>query len=234
MATRCAHVEALFHALSQWDRRAAAPVVNQELRTDPGPEAVRKWLPTGLSIAAALGWSLFVAVHGNQVDIDVYRFGGRHVFHPDLYTARLGTLYFTYTPFAALAFALPSLTLSTLTFQVLWALANMVALAGLIYLSIRVTVPQLGRRRAVQWALLLLTPALLLDPVFIRHRAGSDQPGADPDDHVGPGGKPQGRIPQPARGRGDRDRSRDQAHSFDLRPLPASHSPVSSCVQRRC
>jgi alpha-1,2-mannosyltransferase len=128
---------------------------------------LRGWLPVGISVALALGWALFVAVHGNQVDIDVYRFGGRQVFHPDLYSARLGTLYFTYTPFAALVFSLPSLILSTTTLQVLWALTNMVALAGLIYLSIRIISPQLEQRRAARWALLLLTPALLLDPVFI-------------------------------------------------------------------
>jgi alpha-1,2-mannosyltransferase len=118
-------------------------------------------------VAAALGWALFVAVHGNQVDIDVYRFGGRHIFHPDLYSARLGTLYFTYTPFAALVFALPSLILNTLSLQVMWALTNLAALAGLTYLSIRITLPRLGPRRSAQWALLLLTPALALDPVFI-------------------------------------------------------------------
>ncbi len=132
-----------------------------------GNAALRRWLVVGLSVAAALGWSLFVAVHGNQVDIDVYRFGGRHVLHPDLYSARLGTLYFTYTPFAALVFALPSLTLNTLALQVVWALTNLLALAGLIYLSIRITMPALDRRDTAYRALLLLTPALLLDPVFI-------------------------------------------------------------------
>ncbi len=130
-------------------------------------QMLRAWAPAWLSLALALGWSLFLAVHGKQVDIDVYRFGGRHVFHPDLYSARLGTLSFTYTPFAALVFALPSLALNTLSLQVLWALTNMVALAGLLYISIRITVPQLERRRVVYWTLLLLTPALLLDPVFI-------------------------------------------------------------------
>ena len=130
-------------------------------------QALRRWLPVSISVAMALGWALFVAVHGSQVDIDVYRFGGRQVFHPDLYSARLGTLYFTYTPFAALVFSLPSLILSTTTLQVLWALTNMAALAGLTYLSIRIISPQLERGRAARSALLLLTPALLLDPVFI-------------------------------------------------------------------
>jgi hypothetical protein len=36
-----------------------------------------------------------------------------------------------------------------------------------VYLSIRIILPDVERRRAVHWALLLLTPALLLDPVFI-------------------------------------------------------------------
>ena len=150
-------------------RPARTMAVNPVPGTDlhDGGQKLRKWLPVIISVAAALGWALFVAVHGKQVDIDVYRFGGRQVFHPDLYSARLGTLYFTYTPFAALVFSLPSLILSTTALQVLWALANMAALAGLIYLSIRIISPQVERRRAVYLALLLLTPALLLDPVFI-------------------------------------------------------------------
>jgi alpha-1,2-mannosyltransferase len=149
-------------------------IASVNLRADPspgtptfhGPPAFRKCL-LALSVAAALGWALFVAAHGNQVDIDVYRFGGRHIFHPDLYSARLGTLYFTYTPFAALVFSVPSLILNTLSLQVVWALTNVIALAGLTYVSIRITLPRLGPRRSAEWALLLLTPAMALDPVFI-------------------------------------------------------------------
>jgi alpha-1,2-mannosyltransferase len=134
--------------------------------------ALRKCVPVAFSVAVTLAWSLFVAAHGTQVDIGVYRFGGLRILHPDLYSARLGTLYFTYPPFAALVFALPSLAFSTLTLQVLWALANVVALAGLTYVSIRITLPRIEKKRALWWAMLLLTPALALDPVFINFGLG--------------------------------------------------------------
>ena len=126
-----------------------------------------KWIPAALSAAGALGLALYMALRSYQVDIDVYRMGGRHVFLPDLYSVHFGGLFFTYTPFAALVFALPALNLAISSLQRLWAVTNIVALAGLIYMSIRVVLPSLDRRRVVRWSLVLLLPAFLLNPVFV-------------------------------------------------------------------
>lgn len=133
-----------------------------------GPrQSALKWTAAALSAAAALGLALYMALRSYQVDIDVYRMGGRHVFLPDLYSVHFGGLFFTYTPFAALLFALPALNLAISSLQRLWAVTNIVALAGLIYMSIRVVLPSLDRRRVVRWSLILLLPALVLNPVFV-------------------------------------------------------------------
>ncbi len=130
--------------------------------------ALRHWLPAALSAAGAVGLSLYLAFRNYQVDIDVYRMGGQHVLLPDLYSVKFGNsgLFFTYTPFAALVFALFGLRLGIWSLQYVWAVTNIVALAALIYLSIRIVVPRLQHKQMVQWALLLLLPALALNPVF--------------------------------------------------------------------
>jgi alpha-1,2-mannosyltransferase len=130
-------------------------------------DTLRHWLPSVLSAAGALGLSLYLAFRNYQVDIDVYRMGGQHLLSPDLYLqfGKSG-LFFTYTPFAALLFALFGLHLSIWSLQPVWAVANIVALAALIYLSIRIVVPRLPRTQVVRLALLLLLPALALNPVF--------------------------------------------------------------------
>lgn len=129
---------------------------------------LRQWSPALLSAAAALGLSLYLALRSSQVDIDVYRLGGQHVLSSDLYSARFGNsgLLFTYTPFAALVFALLGLHLGVWSLQCVWAVTNIGALAALVYLSIRIVVPGLRRKHVVRWALLLLLPALALNPVF--------------------------------------------------------------------
>jgi alpha-1,2-mannosyltransferase len=129
--------------------------------------AVRQWLPAALSAAGALSLSLYLAFRNYQVDIDVYRMGGQHVLS-NLYSVRFGHsgLLFTYTPFAALLFAVFGLNLGVWPLQGVWAVANIVALAALLYLSIKIVVPRLQRNELVRWALLLLFPALALNPVF--------------------------------------------------------------------
>ncbi len=98
----------------------------------------------------------------------MYRMGGQHALLSDLYSARFGNsgLLFTYTPFAALVFAVLGLNLGIWSLQCVWAVTNIVVLAALIYLSIRIVVPRLGREVALRRALLLLLPALALNPVF--------------------------------------------------------------------
>ncbi|MGD0378457.1 MAG: glycosyltransferase 87 family protein [Acidimicrobiales bacterium] len=135
-------------------------------RTSGG--ALRQWLPAVLSAAGALGLSLYLAFRNYQVDVDVYRMGGQHVLLPDLYSVKFGNsgLFFTYTPFAALVFALFGLRLGIWSLQYVWAVTNILALAALIYLSIRIVVPRLQRKQVAWRALLLVFPALALNPVF--------------------------------------------------------------------
>jgi alpha-1,2-mannosyltransferase len=135
-------------------------------RTSGG--ALRRWLPAALSAAGALGLSLYLAFRNYQVDIDVYRMGGHHVLLSDLYSVKFGNsgLFFTYTPFAALVFALFGLHLGIWSLQCVWAVTNIVVLAAFIYLSIRIVVPRLQPQQAVRRSLLLLFPALALNPVF--------------------------------------------------------------------
>ncbi len=120
-----------------------------------------------MSAAGALSLSLYLAFRNYQVDIDVYRMGGQHLLS-DLYSVRFGHsgLLFTYTPFAALLFAVFGLNLGIWPLQGVWAVANIVALAALLYLSIKIVVPRLQRKEVVRWALLLLFPALALNPIF--------------------------------------------------------------------
>src|SRR5580658_8045558 len=131
-------------------------------------DTLRHWLPAVLSAAGALGLSLYLAFRNYQVDIDVYRMGGQHVLSADLYSVEFGKsgLFFTYAPFAAVLFALFGLNLGIWSLQPVWAVINIAALAALIYLSIRIVVPRLPRTQVVRLALLLLLPALALNPVF--------------------------------------------------------------------
>lgn len=131
-------------------------------------ESFRQWLPAALSTAGALGLALYLALRSYQVDIDVYRMGGRHILSPDLYSASFGNskLVFTYTPFAALAFALLTANVGIWPLQCVWAVVNVAALGALISLSIRIVVPRLSPKDVLRWALLLLLPALALNPVF--------------------------------------------------------------------
>jgi len=138
-----------------------------QARTNPAG-LLRHWSPAAVSIAGALAVSLYLAFHNYQVDIDVYRMGARHVFQPDLYSVRFGNsgLLFTYTPFAALVFALGTLHLGLWALQGVWAVTNVVALGALAYVSIRLVRPGLERAQAVRWASVLVLPGCALNPVL--------------------------------------------------------------------
>ena len=131
-------------------------------------ESLRRWLPAALSTAGALGLSMYLALRSYQVDIDVYRMGGQHIFSPDLYSAKFGKsgLLFTYTPFAAMVFAFLGLNLGIWSLQCVWAVVNVVTLAALVYLSIRIVDSRSPRKQVVCRALLLFLPAVALNPVF--------------------------------------------------------------------
>jgi alpha-1,2-mannosyltransferase len=118
------------------------------------------------SVTFAVGLALGLAIHGNQVDIDVYLMGGAHVLSPNLYSLTSDHLYFTYPPFAALVFA-PLALLTRTPAQVIWGLASVVVLLWLLYVSLRTVSPAASTAVARRRAVLLLAPAMVLDPVLV-------------------------------------------------------------------
>ena len=120
-------------------------------------------LAAGLAVGLAAH-----AVHGDQVDIDVYLMGGAHASSPHLYSLRLaGTnLFFTYPPFAAIVF-IPLAHTPRDVARILWALANVGGMIWLLYVSIRALRPELPKARCRSWAALLVFPALALDPALV-------------------------------------------------------------------
>ena len=125
------------------------------------------------SLAVALALAIALAVSFRQVDIDVYLMGGAHASSPNLYSLRLaGTgLYFTYPAFAALLFV-PLAQLPREAAQTVWALLSVAGLFWLLYASLRALRPDLARGRLRSLALLLLAPAILLDPVLVNTYLG--------------------------------------------------------------
>ena len=121
--------------------------------------------------AASLAW-LIVEVwqltwHQQQLDFSVYVMGAHHLVDGRLYTASLGVaphLPFTYTPVAALVFA-PLAALPRSVGQLTWAAVNVLSLYAVLVLSLRAVLPGTDRVRLALWALVLLGPSYLLDPV---------------------------------------------------------------------
>jgi alpha-1,2-mannosyltransferase len=127
----------------------------------------------GMSVlgAASLAW-LIVEVwqltwHQQQLDFSVYVMGAHHLVDGRLYTASLGVaphLPFTYPPVAALVFA-PLAALPRSVGQLTWAAVNVLSLYAVLVLSLRAVLPGTDRVRLALWALVLLGPSYLLDPV---------------------------------------------------------------------
>jgi alpha-1,2-mannosyltransferase len=124
-----------------------------------------------VSITAALAYALYIALRTYEVDLGVYlRLGGRYIFTSHLYSFVLPntSLPFTYPPFAALLFAPWQRTFSTVgSVQTVWTLCNLLVLAGVLLLSVRLVKPSLGKASSWRLALALSLPALLLNPVLI-------------------------------------------------------------------
>jgi len=121
--------------------------------------------------AASLGWLLVevwrVTWHQAQLDFAVYVLGAHHLVDGRLYTVGLAStphLPFTYPPVAALAFA-PLAVLPTSAGQLVWGAANVASLYAVLVLSLRATLPGTDRVRLALWALVLLGPSYLLDPI---------------------------------------------------------------------
>ena len=114
-------------------------------------------------------YCLWYSANEPEMDFQVYRMGGGHIFGSGLYSSQIEVLgrhlSFTYPPLAALLFW-PIAHLSVLAGQVFWDAINLAALVALIAVSIAAAC---SRRLALSdWrtALALLLPvALLLYPV---------------------------------------------------------------------
>jgi alpha-1,2-mannosyltransferase len=105
--------------------------------------------------------------HQPQLDFSVYVMGAHHLVDGRLYTASLPTtpsLPFTYPPVAALAFG-PLALLPRSVAQLAWAGVNVASLYATLVLSLRAVLPGTDRVRVALWALVLLGPSYLLDPV---------------------------------------------------------------------
>lgn len=99
------------------------------------------------------------------VDLHVFVRGAESVLGGrNLYAAAPGTLPFTYPPFAALVFA-PLGVLSVVTVQWVWTIVGIASLAVIVWTSVRVSYPQVPRRRRMAWTAVLMVAALGLEPV---------------------------------------------------------------------
>src|SRR5271169_6243185 len=129
------------------------------------------WGPALVSFVAALGYGLYIALRTYEVDLGVYlRLGGRYIFTSHLYSIVLPntSLPFTYPPFAALLFAPWQRTFTSVGLvQAVWTMGNLVALIGVLVLSVRLVKPSLDRMTTWRLALALSLPALFLNPVLI-------------------------------------------------------------------
>jgi alpha-1,2-mannosyltransferase len=131
------------------------------------------WVIGAFSTASVAAYAFAFAFHRHEVDIDVYLMGGSHLFGGHLYDLREPSthLAFTYTPFAAFLFA-PLALLPEQIAELVWGAVNVVALAVLVGVSLRAACPAMGRREVVKWSLVLMAPALWLDPVRLTFSFG--------------------------------------------------------------
>jgi alpha-1,2-mannosyltransferase len=115
--------------------------------------------------AAVIGVTVLALVH-QQIDLSTYLLGGAHASGNDLFSVTLPKdgLGFTYPPFSALLFS-PFAHVSMRVAEVMFSLANLASLFALVAVCLRAVCDQLDRRTIVWWALVLLVPVVLFDPV---------------------------------------------------------------------
>ena len=101
-----------------------------------------------------------------QLDLSTYLLGGAHAPSNDLFTVTYPAdhLGFTYPPFSALLFA-PFAHFPVRACAVVFSWLNLGALCALIGVSLRAVCAQLDRRTVLWWALVLLLPVVMFDPV---------------------------------------------------------------------
>jgi alpha-1,2-mannosyltransferase len=128
--------------------------------------SARGWAWPILSCATAVVATTVLGLLHQQLDLSTYLLGGAHARSNDLFTVTYPTdhLGFTYPPFAALLFA-PFAHVPLRICEVLSSWVNVAALCALIAVSLRAVCAALDRRAVVWWALALVLPVLMFDPV---------------------------------------------------------------------
>ena len=126
----------------------------------------RGWAWPALSCAAAVIGATVLALVHRQLDLATYLLGGAHAQSNDLFnvTYPADHLGFTYPPFSALLFA-PFAHIPLRVCEVAFSWTNHAALAALVAVSLRAVCRVLDRRTIFWWALVLLVPVALFDPV---------------------------------------------------------------------
>jgi alpha-1,2-mannosyltransferase len=112
-----------------------------------------------------IGATVLALLH-QQLDLSTYLLGGSHAASDDLFTVTYPTdhLGFTYPPFSALLFA-PFAHFPLRATEVVFSSINLAAIFGLIAVSLRAVCRTLSKRTVLWWALALVLPVLLFDPV---------------------------------------------------------------------
>ncbi len=114
---------------------------------------------------AVVGVTVLALVH-EQIDLSTYLLGGAHAHANNLFTVTLPIdhLGFTYPPFSALLFA-PFAHVPLRICEVAFSWLNLAAVFALIAVSLRAVCKSLDRRTILWWALALVLPVVLFDPV---------------------------------------------------------------------
>lgn len=122
-------------------------------------------LPILSALIALAGVTELAHLH-IQVDLGTYLLGGAHAFSADLFTVTYPSdhLGFTYPPFAAVLFS-PFAHVPIRAAEIAYSWLNLAALFALLAVCLRAVCTTMERRTVVWWALILLVPAVLLDPV---------------------------------------------------------------------
>jgi hypothetical protein len=113
-------------------------------------------------LAAEIAAVVVAAVAYNPLDFRIYLWGGEAIADDArLYLEQGYAHWFTYSPFAAMVFAMLA-GLPAIAARVLWQLASVAALASAIAIALKLT----GRRLAAAEVAAFTAAALILEPVY--------------------------------------------------------------------
>ncbi|HEY1990390.1 MAG TPA: glycosyltransferase 87 family protein [Acidimicrobiales bacterium] len=131
------------------------------------------WAIGAVSAGAVVFYAFLFAYARHEVDLDVYLMGGANLFGGHLYTVQDANTHlpFTYPPFAAFLFV-PLSAIPEQAAELLVGAVNVVALAALVGVSLRALRPAWDRTRLLVWTLILMGPALAMDPVRLTFSFG--------------------------------------------------------------